>query len=37
MNSNGSGVFITTKNVKKSDNAAVQIIMDVAIILKNLL
>ena len=37
MNNNGSGKFITTKNVKKIDNAAVQIIMEAAIILKNLL
>ena len=37
MNNNGSGNFITTKNVKKRDNAAVQIIIEAAIILKNLL
>ena len=35
--SNGSGRFITTKKVRNKDNADVQIIMDAAIILKNLL
>ena len=37
MNINGNGVLITTANVRKSDNAADQIIPDVANILKNLL
>ena len=36
-NNNGSGKSITTKKVRNNDNAEVQIMMDAAIILKNLL
>ena len=36
-NNSGRDTFMTTKKVRKSDNAEVQIIMEVAIILKNLL
>ena len=35
-NNRGNAKFITTKKVRNNDNADVQIMMDAAIILKNL-